>query len=939
LDLQLRHGELRFHQQVLHDDSVTTGSSESTGRGRFDRGLSAGLRRLPNTRTIMDHPFAPQRMLLLVAAFAMPLAAAQEAPPPPTEPPAGAAAPEGAVEEVVDIEIAGEIVVVGRRDRNIQQATTQVISVLSAEDIARTGDGDVAGALSRVTGLSVSGSGFVYVRGLGDRYSQAFLNGSPLPSPEPLRRAVPLDIFPTDIIASSLVQKSYSANLTGEFGGGLINLTTLAVPKEPFLKVGLGIGGDSETTGQIGYQHYGSKYDPTGVDSGLRDTPPALGAFFASGERLSSGKVDAGAIAAQFVNTRNGLVQLIDKMPANLSGSVTGGTSKAFDDGDLGFIATAGYSNSWKTRDIIEQNPASADLSRVDKDYRKVVSENRIVVNGLAGLAYEYGEGNRIRWTNLIVRDTLKRTSLAEGKQNNQRPTFDFREQETGWYERQLWSTQLTGGFNLDPVKIDARVAFANSSREAPFEMAFGYSRSNIAASPYGAYFINRLDNGQTGFARAAFSELDEDLFSYGVDLTWEVNPTTFVSGGYDYSKTERESKRREFLVLAPSSFPSGVAMFRPDYLLGKAVIEYYDIGMVESTETDPAFAAEMQTNAAYLQLQAEIADGLELSAGARYEKAEQIVKPLQVFSTASSSTAGTNLENDYVLPAVTLTYKFADSMQLRLNGSKTIARPQFRELMFQAYFDPESNRAYRGNPLLVDSEFTNAELRYEWYFAPEQRLAVAGFYKQIDKPIEAFTGFNDNSPVTSFANAPEATLYGVELESQKYFDMDLVFDNAFFASRRGVLIANYTWSDSEIKVGAGDTTEVFGTASQPASNFFVDGTQLTGQSNHLVNLQIGLEDRESLSQQTLLVSYAADRVFSRGAAGLPDVIESPGINVDFVVRQGFTLFDRDIEFKFEARNLLRTGYEEFQQRGGNKVFFNRYDRGVSYSASISASF
>jgi len=117
----------------------------------------------------MDHLLARQKMLLLVAAFAAPLAAAQEAPPPAEE----------TVEQAVDIDIAGEIVIVGRRgDRNIQQATTQVISVLSAEDIARTGDGDVAGALSRVTGLSVASNGFVYVRGLGDRYSQAFLNGS-----------------------------------------------------------------------------------------------------------------------------------------------------------------------------------------------------------------------------------------------------------------------------------------------------------------------------------------------------------------------------------------------------------------------------------------------------------------------------------------------------------------------------------------------------------------------------------------------------------------------------------------------------------------------------------------------------------------------------------------------------------------------------------------
>jgi len=877
----------------------------------------------------MDHLLNRQRMLLLVAAFAMPLAAAQEAPPPAEQP----------VEEVVDIDIAGEIVVVGRRDRNIQQATTQVISVLSAEDIARTGDGDVAGALSRVTGLSVASNGFVYVRGLGDRYSQAFLNGSPLPSPEPLRRAVPLDLFPTDIVASSLVQKSYSANMPGEFGGGLINITTLAVPKEPFVKVGFSTSGDTETTGQIGYSHFGSKWDPSGKDSGVRDVPPALAAFFASGERMSAGRVDTGDIAKQFVNTRTGLVQLIDQMPANFSGNITAGTSRPVGEGELGLIGTAGYSNAWRTKSITEQNPASLDLSRLDKDYRKVASENRIVINGLAGLGYEYGDGHRLRWTNLIVRDTLKRTSLAEGKQNNQRPTFDFLEQETGWYERQLWSSQLSAGFNLDPLKVDARVALAKSTREAPFELGMGYSKSNIAASPYGDYYINRLDNGQTGYGRIAFSDLEEDLFSYGLDLTYSVSPTTVLSAGLEYGKTERDSERREFLMLAPSSFLSGVAMFRPDYLLGSAVVEYFGIGLVESTETDPAFTAQLETQAAYAQIQTEIAEGLELSIGARYEQGEQTVAPLRVFKTASTSEAGTNLDNDYILPALTLTYKFADNMQVRLNGSKTVARPQFRELMFQAYFDPESNRSFRGNPLLVDSEFTNAELRYEWYFAPEQRFSVAGFYKQIDNPIESFTGFNDNSPVTSFANAPKATLMGFELESQKYFDMDLVFESPFFASRRGVLIGNYTWSDSQIEVGSGDTVDVFGTTTQPASNFFVDGSPLTGQSNHLVNLQIGLEDRESLSQQTLLISYAADRAFSRGAAGLPDVIESPGVNVDFVVRQGVNWFGQDLELKFEARNLLETEYQEFQERAGNKVFFNRYDSGVKFSASISASF
>lgn len=850
------------------------------------------------------------------------------------------AASELPTRESVDVAMPGGIpgvVVVGRREREVQRETTQVITVLSTEDIARTGEGDIAGALGRVTGLSVVGSGFVYVRGLGDRYSLALLNGSPLPSPEPMRRAVPLDLFPTDVVASSLVQKTYSPNFPGEFGGGVINLTTLAIPRQPFLQLNAGISGDTETSGQLGYDYYGNKYDWTGY--GNRDTPSALAAFFAGGQRMSSGSVDTGAIAGQFVSRSNGLVQQVGDISPNYSGNVTGGNTWQLGDSELGVIATAGFNNAWRTRDNIEQTPASFDLSQIDKDYRSVATENHAVANALLGLGYEFGDGNTVRWTNVYIHDTLKRTSLAEGKQNSQKPGVDFREQTTGWYERQLLSTQLTGGFNLDPLQLSARGSYSTSKREAPYELGIGYVRTNQAASPYGAYFINRLDNGQTGFAEIAFSDLDEDLWSAGIDLSAQVLPRLVLSTGLDVADTQRDSTRRAFQIVAPSSFPSGVAMLRPDYLLSPAIIDFYDIGLVETTETDPAFTAQLHTQAAYAQVQAELAGGLELSAGGRFERGEQDVRPLQVFSTLTNSGASTSIENDYWLPAATLTYKFGDSMQVRFNASKTVARPQFRELMFQLYYDPEANREYRGNPLLTDSEFVNAEVRYEWYFAPEQRFSLAGFYKDIDKPIEAFTGFNDNRPETSFANAPGAVLYGAEIEAQKYLPLARWFGGGFLGSRRAVLIGNYTYTNSEISVKSGDTVRVFGTTTQPASNFFVDGTQLTGQSDHLVNLQLGLESTGRLSQQTVLLSYASDRVTSRGPAGLPDIFESPGLRVDFVAREALRLFDTDLELKLEARNIFGRGYKEFQERGGNIVYYNRYDVGTTISASVTVSF
>src|SRR5262249_31560320 len=159
----------------------------------------------------------------------------------------------------------------------------------------------IAGALSRVTGLSVVGSGLVYVRGLGDRYSLALLNGSPLPSPEPLRRVVPLDLFPSGVIASSLVQKSYSVNFPGEFGGGVINLTPKAVPRDPFLTLGFGGTVDTETTGRSGYSYFGAKSDWTGFDNGSRDLPPALQAYFTSGALVNGNSTLGRSIGSQLV--------------------------------------------------------------------------------------------------------------------------------------------------------------------------------------------------------------------------------------------------------------------------------------------------------------------------------------------------------------------------------------------------------------------------------------------------------------------------------------------------------------------------------------------------------------------------------------------------------------------------------------------------------------
>ena len=885
-------------------------------------------------------------MLLISTALTAPLPAlAQDAAPPapassegPAEPPSSApgdAPVEGPPEDNVDVSLPGEIVVKGGRNRNPAKSSDQVISVLSSAEIARTGDGNIAGALGRVTGLTIVGSGFVYVRGLGDRYSLALLNGSPLPSPEPLRRVVPLDIFPTNVVASSLVQKSYSVNFPGEFGGGVVNLTTTAVPKESFLTINGGISGDTETTGHFGYTYYGAGTDWTGFDNGSRDTPPALAAFIASGNRISDVGVDDQLVGGELVRFSRATLQKVSILPVNFSASISGGTAfEIGDDATLGVIATFGFSNRWSTRESRQQTPATADLSELFSDTTRVTTDNRIIANGLLGLGLEVGD-HKVRFTNLFIRDTIKQGRLAETEDFNTGFTRMF--QDTAWFERQLFESQIVGEFKLGDFSLDMRGTFAKSQREAPYELSFGYARTNRAADPYGSFFINRLNNGQTGSASASFSNLDETLWAGSIDLAWKATDRITLSAGYAYTDTKRDSTRREFQFIAPSDMPLGVALLRPDLLLSPGLIDYFNISLVETTETDPAFTAGLRTHAGYIKVNLEPIDGVSIDAGVRYEQALQTVRPQQVFSVPSNSLAGTQLDNSYWLPAATVTWEVAPQMQLRAHASKTIARPQFRELIFQLYYDPESDRLFRGNPLLQDSTLFNAEARWEWYFAPEQRVSIAGFYKKIDRPIEAFTGFSDNQPQTSFANAPRATLYGVEFEGFKYFDLSSL--GGMFSERRLVTMVNYTYTRSEIKVGAGDTVAIFGTTVQPASNVFSSGVPLTGQSDHIANMQIGLEHPDKLSQQTLLLSYASKRVTSRGPVGQPDIVENPGLRIDFVMRQGVSLFGREVDFKFEARNLTGRKREEFQQSATNRIEINTYDVGPSFSLSFSLKF
>jgi outer membrane receptor protein involved in Fe transport len=847
----------------------------------------------------------------------------------------------------------GGIIVTGRRNRDPVRSSTQVLTVLSEADIARTAEGDIAGALARVSGLSLVGNGRVFVRGLGDRYSLALLNGLPLPSPEPLSRVVPLDIFPTSVIASSLVQKTYSANFPGEFGGGVINLTTKAIPTESFLSVSLGTSGDTETTFENGLTYFGSRWDTFGFDNGNRDWPSALTGLIKSGTRVNDAPIAVQRqLAGQILPLNLVTLQKNNHLPANFSATITGGTNFEIGDGNyLGLIATAGITNSWRNRSVISQRFGDAEAGDIIFDSNTFITDNKVLVNGLLGLGLDIGE-HTIRWTNLYIRDTLKTARLAKGIDFFTDPIngFDFQTQQTGWFERQLIDSQLVAELDFDKLQIDLRGGYAQTDREAPYNAIIPYFRTNlpVESDPFGDKFVVDVGAliGGTERIQVGFEDLTEKLWFGGADLSYALADNLTATAGYSYSDTSRRSLSFIIRPLIGSSAELTTAvralgLRRPGEIITGAVLatDANGVGLFDVTVSDPTpfpvFDAALKVHAGYGLLRYRPGETITIEAGLRYENGRQVAAPDPAFGGTNIANP-TRIAKDYFLPSATVTWEAIDNLQLRLSGSKTIARPQFRELVEQTYFDPESNRRFRGNPFLQDSELINAEARLEYYLGGPSRVSLAGFYKHIDKPIENFLITAPGIIETSYANAPSAKLYGAELDLA--YAIDLSDWGGFFATKQFLILANYTWTQSQIAVGAGDVAPIPGAIDLPAGQLFDDGAPLVGQSDHVANLSLGIEDSEKVQQLTLLLNYASKRVTLRGGA-LPDAVENPGLTVDLVARSQVKLGRTPLELSFEVRNIFGRDNFEFQQVGSNRVELNTYQVGTSFALGMKAEF
>ena len=811
-----------------------------------------------------------------------------------------------------------------------------VSDFLSSEAIARVGDSTVSAALRRVPGLTLVNDQFIYVRGLGERYSSAQLNGAQVPSPDLTRNVIPLDIFPTDIIQAIQVQKGYSPEVPAAFGGGNVDIITRSIPNRGVANFEIGSGLNSDARG-AGLAYPGGADDSLGKDDGTRAFPQPL----QSGLQTYLGNISPASILtglsrdgnthtiadAEAIN-RDLAVSLnrdVDIHSKNLSpdGSleVALGNKWFLSDDDawtFGALGLVSYDNSWRNRTRVERNVADP-VNLVETKDRTI---NQVSATGVVNLGLGFLSDHQISTSSFYLRNTEDEAAIATRTTNNFQISEgeQLRDYDIRFEQRELTANQVRGHHTigldtrqqfkfldhdwLDGLTFDWYASDAEANTDIPNEVKFS---AEDQVDPATGEVLRTAMRRSGSAADYRFTYLTDEVRSSGWDL---MKPYSFehvdveISGGQDISDKARSYTQTQFnlgttaAAAQPILFGTPGDVFTDDNILNPAngfVLSSGGIG----TES---YLAANATDAGYLKADALINDKWRFAGGVRYEKFRQVSLPIDTLQydvdigqcalvpCDAAALERIMFEEDDLYPALAATRIFHDvwaqDFQIRLNLSQTVARPDLREVTGSSYIDPLTETRIRGNPELTTSAIDNVDLRYEWFFENGDNFTASLFYKDIQNPIETVqgAGTDDNISLT-FINAQSADISGLEIEWLKdlsTFGWDFL-DPFFFSG-------NVTLSDSELTVG------------DVAFNLTNDVRPMSQHSDSVVNLQLGYDSPNGKHTFTVAYNTFSERLFFAGRDGVPDAYEQPFDSLDFV----YSLFPTDhLSMKFRVQNLL----------------------------------
>jgi outer membrane receptor protein involved in Fe transport len=784
-----------------------------------------------------------------------------------------------------------------------RKAAAQIVDNIGSEEISKNSGSDAAAALRRVTGISLQDDKYVFVRGLGERYSNTQLNGTKLPSTEFERKVVPLDLFAADLLEKVTVSKSYTVDQPGDFVAGVVELQTKQFPPQQRFSLGVSVGENSATTGEPWLQYPGglsfSGSGGQGLPAGIPDEPLLRETPFSEGftpEQLEAlGEQMIGAWAPDGSDTG----------PRDRGFKASYGNSF----GRFGLLLSAGWDDDFAVREefrafysVPGPGQPVQELSSFDFDY----GTEQVRESLMGNLAVRAGDNSQLRFRGLV-------TSLSEGEGRFQEgflsdSNLDIFDHRLAFKEQEVESFQISGDHFLSGLGsggglVEWRGALSTATTAENLRETM-YQDTGIAGF--------RLANlGQSGFFY--FNDLEDELADGRLDFSryWSGDRSFgSLKGGFAYVQNERLFDGRRL-----RNFPrrtTGIDLsLPPEEIYTAENIHPNGFEIREVTNPTDAYSGDQEILAAYFQADWSRGDWRFIG-GLRAEQSEQTLVTFD--RVEPEKPVSTILDDTDLLPAFTVVYSLGERTALRGSVSRTVNRPELRELAPFEFKAIVGGLNTRGNPELVRATVDSFDLRWEFFPTGGEVLAASAFYKRFTDPIEGVI-IGGADLFESYINAGEATNYGFELEARK----NLGFVAEALSSFTGIV--NFTWVESQIEIPAG--TSILTNLDRP----------LSGQPDNVLNvvLEWAPERWESTSVR-LLYNSVGDRVILGGAQGLPDVLEDARATFDLTWIQGLW---RELSVKLSATNVLDEE-RRFTQGGAP---WRVYDPGRSVSLSLGYSF
>jgi outer membrane receptor protein involved in Fe transport len=759
-----------------------------------------------------------------------------------------------------------------------RKLSSVVSDSLSHEEIAGGTSSDAAGALEKVTGVSVVGEGYVYVRGLGERYSATQLNGAVIPTTEPEKRVVPLDLFPTGLIENLRIDKTYSPDLPAEFSGGLVQMQTVEFPTQKMFNLNFKSGFNTVTTfspfltsPSMSGDFWGFGAGPRGIPSAIPRDARVFSGPFTPQQLQTLGR----SFLDEWQPTTNDSIR-----PAFDWSAVGGGTF-----GRFGIVGAVSFSNKPQLQSELERflrTGASGPIIFTNyPDYREYTESARL--GAVFNAAIRLNPNNKIAFRNTYTHEGEKSSRQFggfDGGVGNNLISDRLR-----YIERFLFATGVEGNHSVP--------GWHNSL----FHWQLTYSRSGRDEPDLREVFRNLLPDGTYIFAGTStsgirfFSSLDDRIYEPQVDYSIPFFKGT-ISGlfktGFRATVRERDFGARRFLF-QPQRL-STLDLFLPsNELFAPANIRPDGFQLLEYTRGTDSYDATMNIYAGYAMVDLGIGPRWRLVTGIRIESAEQIVTTFDNLS-ASVTPVRAVLQNTDPAPAVNVIYSVTARQNLRVSYSQTISRPDFRELSPFDFENTLGGFITAGNPALKRATINNYDARWEWFPGGNQLVAASFFAKTFTNPIERVI-VPSNDLRQSFVNAKGARNFGVELEFRRSLATFWKKLKEFGVS------SNFTFVSSNVDLNPGDAV-ILTSQSRP----------LLGQSRYIANGIVEWRRPKWRSDAKFFTNFVSRRISDVGSFKLPDIYQEGNTFLDFAYQ--YTVDEKGKwNIRFEGENLGDNDY------------------------------